>query len=192
MSRAWPATLILVSNSCGPADFTSKHHAPKLTHRHLRHQNWAVLLRLTACRNSLPVLFWVHALTLALNCQTWLVDYGVLTFNLLFLYLDGQLIFMPSDIMQTPGCTNNGEVNDNDTNANSSQQQSAQQMDKNYPVWGRKNGPVWNIPIESNFWLKSRMYSVKFFTLSLSENTWEFRNNALWDRSTYLPNPLIE
>ena len=57
VSRAWPATLILVSNSCGPADFTSKHHAPKLTQRHLRLQNWAVLFCPAACRNSLPVLF---------------------------------------------------------------------------------------------------------------------------------------
>ena len=50
-----------------------------------------------------------------------------------------------------------------------------------------------NIPRESNFchfWLKSRMYSVKVFTLSLSEFTWKFWNIALWDRSTYLPNPL--
>ena len=53
VSRAWPATLLLVSNSCGPADVTSKYHAPKLTQRHLR----------LACRNSLKCF--------VLNCGTY-------------------------------------------------------------------------------------------------------------------------
>ena len=134
-------------------------------------QGWGFVLRVSGLRAG-GLVGW---LDVGLHTNTYQkfsgrLWYMLLELNIFCLCLDGQLIFMPSDILPIPGCADTWEVDN--INTNSFQQQSALQMDKNYPVWGLNNAPKCNgfltyfdrgIPAESDFWLKSWKYTVKRF-----------------------------